>query len=126
MDEKCKKNPMKKLSDFQDEKGIEIASDLLGIILDILADKKNQAQSTEKNPIKMFSAFMKNSPAEMRRIFAILSEEDPAEYHCNGAQAMENMLVLSNDPILIGLFISQGQTGDATSSGSASENTEGQ
>lgn len=115
---------MKRLSDFKDEKGIEIAANLLEIIMTILSNNKNAEQETAKTPLAMFSAFMKNSPNEMKKIFAILSEEDEAKYTCNGAQAMENMLVLANDPILVGLFISQSRTGDAKSSGSASENTE--
>lgn len=115
---------MKKLSDFKDERGIEIAAKVLSIIMDILANKKNAEKSNEKTPLAMFSSFMQNSPKEMKRIFAILSEEDEGKYTCDGAEAMQNMLLLANDPILVGLFISQGRKGDATSSGSASENTE--
>ena len=115
---------MRKLSDFRDEKGIEIAAQVLAIIMDILSNKENMDHTTAKTPLAMFSAFMQNSPKEMRKIFAILSEKDEKDYTCDGAEAMTNMLILANDPILVGLFISQGQTGDATSSGSASENTE--
>lgn len=116
---------MKKLSDFKDEQGIEVAAKVLSIIMDILANKKNIKHSGSKSPLAMFSSFMENSPAEMKRIFSVLSEKEESEYTCDGAEAMTNMLVLANDPILVGLFISQGQTGDATSSGSASANTEG-
>lgn len=115
---------MKKLSDFKDEKGIEIAAKVLSVIMDILANKKNEKQAKAETPLAMFSAFMENSPAEMKKIFSILSEKEYEEYTCDGAEAMTNMLILANDPILVGLFISQGRTGDATSSGSASENTE--
>ena len=115
---------MKKLSDFKDEKGIEIAARILAIIMDILANKKNANQATAKTPLAMFSAFMQNSPEEMKKIFAILSEKDENNYTCNGAEAMTNMLILANDSILVGLFTSQGQTGDATSSGSVLENIE--
>ena len=115
---------MKKLSDFKDEKGIEVAAEILSIIMEILADNRNAKQASAKTPLAMFSAFMQNSPAQMKKIFAILSEKDAKEYSCNGAEALENMLVLANDPIVVGLFISQSQTGDATSSGSASEKTE--
>lgn len=114
---------MKKLSDFKDEKGIEIASDVLSVIMEMLADDRNRAQQGEKNRFKMFSAFMKNTPDKMKEIFAILSEEDVKSYHCDGAEAMTNLLIMANDPIILGLFISQSQTGDAKSSGSASENT---
>ena len=115
---------MKKLSDFKDEKGIVIASDVLSVIMEMLADERNRAQQGEKNRFKMFTAFMRNTPEKMREIFAILSEEDIKSYHCDGAEAMTNMMILANDPIILGLFLSQSQTGDAKSSGSASENTE--
>ena len=115
---------MKKLSDFEDDKGIEIAAKILEIIMVILQDDRNEEMKGEENIIKMVSTFMKNSPAEMRQIFAILSEQDPETYHCNGAEAMTNMLILINDPVVVSLFISPSQMGDATSSGSPTENTE--
>ena len=115
---------MKKLSDFKNEKGIEVAAQVLEVIMEILSDGRNMKQKDAKTPLSMFSAFMQNSPAGMKKIFAILSEKELSDYDCDGAQALANMLVLANDPILIGLFISQSQTGDATSSGSVSENTE--
>lgn len=116
---------MKKLSDFKDEKGIEIASEVLSVIMEMLADERNREQEGEKNRFKMFSSFMKNTPGKMKEIFAILSEEDVKTYHCDGAEAMTNLLIMANDPIILGLFLSQSQTGDAKSSGSASENIEG-
>lgn len=112
---------MKKLSDFKDGKGIEIAAKVLAVIMDILSDQRNLAQRSENNAVKMFSAFMENSPEKMKDIFAILSETDPAEYHCDGAQALTNMLLLANDPVIISLFTSRSQMRDATSSGSAAE-----
>lgn len=114
---------MKKLSDFKDEKGIEIASEVLSVIMEMLADERNRAQNGEKNRFKMFTAFMKNSPDKMKEIFAILSEKDAKSYHCDGADAMTNMMILANDPIILGLFLSQSQKGDAKSSGSVSEST---
>ena len=115
---------MKKLSDFKDEKGIEIASEVLSVIMEMLADERNRSQEKEKNRFKMFTAFMKNSPEKMKEIFAILSEKDAKSYHCDGAEAMTNIMIMANDPIMLGLFLSQSQTGDAKSSGSVSGNTE--
>ena len=45
------------------------------------------------------------------------------EYKCNVLTLPVKILELLNDPALIQLFAYQGQTGDAKSSGSASENT---
>ena len=115
---------MKKLSDFKDSQGIVVASKVLAVIMEILSDSRNLALKDEKNAIKMFTAFMANSPEKMREIFAILSEVDEKDYHCNGAEAMTNMLLLANDPIVVGLFTLQSQKGDANSSGSVSGSTE--
>lgn len=115
---------MKKLSDFKDSQGIVVASRVLAVIMEILSDSRNLALKDEKNAIKMFTAFMANSPEKMREIFAILSEVDAKDYHCNGAEAMTNMLLLANDPIVVGLFTLQSQKGDADSSGSVSGSTE--
>lgn len=115
---------MKKLSDFKDGAGIVVASKVLSVIMDILSDQRNMKQQGETNTIKMFTAFMGNSPEKMREIFAVLSEKEVEEYHCDGAEAMANMLILANDPIVISLFASQSQTRGATSSGSVSETTE--
>ena len=112
------------LSDFKDEKAICVAADVLSVIMEIFSKKENLKMRGEKNPLKMFSAFMANSPAEMKKIFAILSEKDPETYHCDGAEALTNMLILANDSVLVLLFTSQSRTGDATSSGSVSVNTE--
>ena len=44
------------------------------------------------------------------------------EYKCNVFTLPVRILELLNDPALVQLFTYQGQTGDANSSGSASEN----
>lgn len=115
---------MKKLSDFKDADGIVVASKIFSSIMRILANEKNREQSTAQNPFDMFSAFMANSPDEMHEIFAVLCEVDRDEYHCDGTESLINMMVLANDPVIVSLFISQGQKGDAKTSVSASENTE--
>ena len=115
---------MKKLSDFKGVDGIVIGAKVLGVVMEMLADQRNLAQKDEKSTLKMFTSFMENSPDKMLEIFAILSEVEPGEYVCDGAQAMANMLLLANDPIFISLFTSQGQKRDATASGSAMDSAE--
>lgn len=112
---------MKKLSDFKGVDGIVVGAKVLGVVMEMLTDQRNMAQRGEEDPIKMFTAFMQNSPGKMMEIFAILSEVEPAEYECDGAQAMTNMLVLANDSIFFNLFTLQSQKRDATASGSATE-----
>lgn len=119
-----KKQKMKKLSDFKGTEGIVIAAQVLGVIMTMLAKEENRALEGESSPLKMFSGFMQNSPAEMKEIFAILSERDVKEYDCDGAEAMLNMLILANDPVVIGLFTSRGQKTEKNASASAKANTE--
>ena len=116
---------MKKLSDFKGVDGIVIGAKVLGVVMEMLTDQRNMAQKDETSTLKMFTGFMENSPDKMLEIFAILSEKEPAEYECDGAQAMTNMLLLANDPVIISLFTSQGRKRDATSSGSAMESSAG-
>ena len=116
---------MKKLSDFKDEKAIAVVAQLLEPILTILFNPENDKFKDEQNGFKMFSGFLANSPKAMMDVFAILSEHDVETYHCDGVEVAQNLLTLASDDRLTELFISQGQTGDATSSGSASVNIEG-
>lgn len=115
---------MKKLSDFKDEKAIVVVAQLLEPIMTIVTNPENGKFKDEQNGFKMFSGFLANSPKSMMHIFAILSEQDVETYHCDGVEVTKNLMTLVSDSRLIELFTSQGQTGDATSSGSASENTE--
>ena len=116
---------MKKLSDFKDEKAIVVVAQLLEPIMTIVTNPDNGKFKDEQNGFKMFSGFLANSPKAMMQIFAILSEQDAETYHCDGVEVTKNLMTLVSDIRLIELFTSQGETGDATSSGSASENTEG-
>ena len=114
---------MKRLSDFKDENAIVVVAQLLEPIMTIVTNPGNGKFKDEKNGFKMFSGFLSNSPKAMMDIFAILSEQDADNYHCDGVEVTKNLMTLVSDSRLLELFTSQGQTGDATSSGSASENT---
>lgn len=115
---------MKRLQDFKGSEAIVTAARVLGVMIEVLKHPKNAEMKGEQNGVIMFTTFMQNTPEKMMEIFAILSEKDPAEYTCDGTEALLNMMVLANDPIIMSLFIAQGQKRDATSSGSASANTE--
>lgn len=114
---------MKRLSDFEGVAAITTSAKIMKVLSRIVS---NEANKTAKNDTVMglFIRFAENTPDDMNEIFAILNEADPATYHCNGAEAFENLKTLANDPAIAGLFLSQRQTGVAKSSGSASENTE--
>lgn len=115
---------MRKLSDFKDEQAIIVVANLIEPILEIFANQENKKLGEEKNGFKMFSTFLSNSPGAMMKIFAILNEENPETYHCDGVDVAKNLMEVISDNRLIELFISQGQKGDAKSSASALVNTE--
>ena len=58
------------------------------------------------------------------QIMATIDGVPVDEYKCNVFTLPVKILELLNDPALVQLFTYQGQTGDAKSSGSVSENTE--
>lgn len=116
-----------KLSDFKDEKGVEIAAKLLPSITNIVTNEKTAAvqkamEGTNGNLMEFASAMLQNSPRDVMNMLAILHEHDKKEYHCSAATVLVDTLSMITDPDLLALFGLQGQT--PASSGSASENTE--
>lgn len=112
-----------KLSEFKDEKAIEVIAKLLVPIANI-ATNKEVAAAKGKNPIEFASTMLSSSPTDVKNMLAILSDEDPESYHCSAATVLVDVLNMLNDPELMALFGLQSKT--LASSGSASENTEGQ
>lgn len=110
-----------KLSEFQDEKAIEVVAKLLVPIANIATNAKN---STAKNDSKLefASALLANNQKDVMAMLAILSDKEPSEYHCNAATVLIDVFNMLSDPDLIRLFGLQSMT--STSSGSAMENTE--
>ena len=112
-----------KLSEFKDEKGIEVVAKLLVPIENIA---KNQANSAAKGKsvIEFAASLLQNNPGEVKEMLAILADVDPAEYHCTAASVLVDALNMFSDPELLQLFGLQSKT--PASSGSASESTEAQ
>ena len=113
---------MKRLSDFKDEEGVAVVAKLLNPIANIVTNAKN-AKANKEAPIAFVASMLENSPKDVMEIFAILNEVPPEEYHCTGASLMGDTIKLASDAELMALFGLQSQT--ETSSGSASESTEG-
>ena len=116
---------MKQLSEFTDERGVQVAADVLCALTNIRKNEKNKKyfeSGKDLTVAEMLSEAMKNTPEEMMKIFAVLSEKDPAEYHCTASEAMINTMLLAADNSFLLLFISQSREAKAaTSSGSVSE-----
>lgn len=110
-----------RLSDFKDEKAIEVVADLLEPIANVVTNEKN-AEAKDKGVLQFASAMLKNSAADVKSILAILDDKDPAEYHCTAASVLGDVVNMLSDPELMQLFGLRSET--ATSAGSASMKTE--
>ena len=116
-----------RLSDFKDEKGVQVVAKLLVPIEKIASNQKNVAakKAVIDGTIGMLdftSAMLQNSPRDVMDMLAILNDQDPAEYHCSAATVLADTFNMISDPDLLLLFGLQSKT--SASSGSASENIE--
>lgn len=109
-----------KLSDYKDEKAIEVIADLL-VPIGNIALNKDKIQKTGTTA-HFVSELMKNNPKDVLAIIAILNGVKPEDYHCSAISVFKDAIELFQDPDLMELFGLQSET--KTSSGSVSESIE--
>ena len=112
-----------KLSEYQGEAALDILADLIEPAGEIMSDKEI-GEVFKKNRFKAIGLAIKKHKKAVIQIMATIDGVPVEEYKCNVFTLPVKILELLNDSELIRLFTYQGQTGDAKSSGSASENTE--
>ena len=112
-----------KLSEYQGEAALDILADLIEPAGEIMSDKEI-GEVFKKNRFKAIGLAIRNHKKAVIQIMATMDGVPVDEYKCNVFTLPVKILELLNDPDMIQLFQYQGQTGDAKSSGSASENTE--
>ena len=110
-----------KLSEYQGEAALDILADLIEPAGEIMSDKEI-GEVFKKNRFKAIGLAIKNHKKAVMQIMAALDGVPVEEYKCNVFSLPVKILEILNDPEMIQLFTYQGQTGDANSSGSASEN----
>ena len=112
-----------KLSEYQGEAALDLLADLIEPAGEIVSDKEI-GEVFKENRFKAIGLAIKNHNTAVLQILATMDGVPVDEYKCNVFSLPVKILELLNDPEMIRLFQYQGQTGDANSSGSASENTE--
>ena len=112
-----------KLSEYQGEAALDILSDLIEPAGEIMTDKEI-GDVFKKNRFRAIGLAIKNHKKAVMQIMATMDGVPVEEYKCNVFTLPVKILELLNDPDIVQLFTYQGQTGDANSSGSASENIE--
>ena len=112
-----------KLSEFKNEAALELLANIIEPAGDIMADPL-VGKAYAESKIKAVAVAIKNHKDAVIKILAALDGKPVEEYSCNVFTIPIKLLEILNDPELAQLFTSQGQTGDAISSGSALANTE--
>ena len=110
-----------KLSEYQGEDALDLLADLIEPAGEIMSDKQI-GDIFKENRFKAIGLAIKNHKRAVMQILATMDGVPVEEYKCNVFTLPVKILELLNDPDLVQLFTYQGQTGDANSSGSASEN----
>lgn len=111
-----------KLSEYKGEKALDILAELIEPASEIMTDKEIvEAVSAGLPRIKIVKPMIKNHKKAVIEILAVLEGEEPGSYaeKVNLFTLPKMLLEMLNDPELMSLFISQGQTREKTSSGSA-------
>lgn len=112
-----------KLSEYQGEAALDILADMIEPVGEIMTDKEI-GEVFKKNRFRAIGLAIKNHKKAVMQIMATIDGVPVEEYKCNVFTLPVKILELLNDPDIVQLFTYQGQTGDANSSGSASENIE--
>ena len=113
-----------KLSEYHGEAALDLLADLIEPVGEIMSDKEI-GEVFKKNRFKAIGLAIRSHKKSVIQIMATMDGVPVDEYKCNVFTLPVKILELLNDPDLIHLFTYQGQMGDASSSGSASENIEG-
>lgn len=103
-----------KLSEFKDEKAIEVVADLL-VPIGNIALNKDKIQKTDTTA-HFVSDLLKSNPKEVISILAILNDVKVEDYNCTATQVLKDAIEVFSDPELMQLFGLQSEM--PTSSGS--------
>ena len=113
-----------KLSDYKDEEALELLSELIEPITEILSDDEVRSAAEGGKRARAVSLAIKNHKKEVMVVLAALDGVPVEEFHCNVLTLPVKLIELLNDPNISQLFTFAGQTEDETLSGSLTENTE--
>lgn len=114
-----------KLSDFENEKALDVLADIMEPAAKILSDEKvRELYNNGKPKLFLVQYVLKNHKEEVVMILATLNDEKPEEFRFNLLSLTRDLLDVVNDKELEAVFISQGQMMGDEFSGSAMANTE--
>lgn len=114
-----------KITEFKNEKALDVLADLIDPLSVILTDDEiKRIYKEESSRLTLVKALLKTHKSEIIQILAILDDTPVEDYEINVFSLPVKLMELLNDPTITELFTLQGQKKAETSSGSAMENTE--
>lgn len=115
-----------KLNEIKNEKAIEVLADMFDPIIEIASDEKVVSAARSDNRVMTVKHILKDHSRAVFELMAVSEGVPVEEYECDILTLPVKLLELLNRPEFNFLFPSQGQKTEETSSGSATENTEGE
>ena len=114
-----------KLSDFENERALDLLADIIEPAAEITGDTKVvQLLKSGKPTLFAVAEILRHHKKSAIEIVAALHGERPDTVKFNAITLAGDVLDILNDPELQAVFTSQSQPSAVTSSGSATENTE--
>lgn len=115
-----------RLSDFENEKAIDLLADILEPVARIMSDSEvKKLWKSGKPGLFLVRYALKNHKDSVIEIISAMNGESPDNYTFNVITLTRDLLELFNDPELVSVFQSQSQMMPVGSFGSATESTEG-
>lgn len=99
-----------KLSDIQGDKALDLWADIIEPVSVILSDESVKTVFKEESKLKLAQYVIRNHKKEVIEIMARLDGQEPDSYKVNFYTLPMKVLEIMNDPGIIDLFTSQGQT----------------
>ena len=111
-----------KISDFKGDDALDFMAEIIEPASKIINDPKTK--ELRSNKIEVAKHILKNHKKETLSIYELLYQ-DKGE-NATPVDLLKMVMDILTDQELLDLFIAQGQNEEQTSSGSATENTEGE
>lgn len=114
-----------RLSDFEEERALDLLADLIEPAAEIMNDQKVVGIVRSGKPVLYaVKEILKSHKEAAMQIVAAIHGTTPDKVKFNVLTLAKDILELMNDPELLQVFTYQSQTDQEISSGSAMENTE--
>lgn len=97
-----------KISDFENEKALDLLVDILDPIGELFEDKKFTDSITQGNKMQAVKIAIKDHKESILIILSKLNGQTREEYKANIIDMTKQVLEVFNDEVLVDFFISQG------------------